>query len=1778
MRPLILLLALLGLFVAADGQVRTHTIPLKAGELYMRPGLHKAAIDSFNAAIDTKFNKSVLLLRFRQLPGSDVQKSLSGQGITLLQYVTDNVYLASVSGKLNADGLQRSDVMAMHPWLPRLKLSPLLATGKIPAYAVKATGTMDVHVLIPGSFSIVEAESFLSAHNYVIVDKTWSQFGQLTLRISEKQLQQLATFPFVQYIEPVGKEPEPLTFSGRQLSNTTVLNAPVSEGGKGLNGEGVVVGIGDIGDVPGHIDFAGRLISRTFLGETHGMQVSGTAVGGGVVNERYRGYASKATMISESQGQIVSRTPVYFRDYGMVVTNNSYGGSGGCEYNGMYEMASRSIDIMSLSYQQVLHVIAAGNNGSWNCTPFPQSFYTIVPGFQSAKNVLTVGALNDTGTAAAFTSKGPAADGRLKPEITAKGAVVISTAPGNWYTAGNGTSLAAPAVTGGVALLCQRYRQLHNNSNPSNALVKALLCNGADDKGNPGPDFTYGFGSMNLLRSVEAMEKEQFFISSLSNGANNTHTITIPANTAQVKVMLYWNDPAALPIGRQMLINDLDAELITPASQTILPKIPDTIAANVNNPAINGADHINNIEQLIIDQPTAGTYTIRVKGTAIAQGPQDYVLVYDILPSSLNVTYPAGADAIVPGENILLRWEAFTNSGNGFDLAYSIDNGNNWTTIATNISASRRFYNWQVPNLPSANARIRISQSGSGLSATSQRFTILGWPVVTLDPIQCEGSVVINWNNILSATDYEVMLFRGNDWQTAGITNNTTWHFNALSKDSVYWVTVRARIEGRAGVRAIAMSRKPNSGDCSSSLFDNDLAIDSVLSPVTGRKFTSTELSATHAVKLQIKNLDNAPANNFIVQYSVNGGAWQAETINTPIAANAGYVYEFAATTDLSPIGTYTLTAVVKNIATDLNTQNDTLRFTFRQLDNQPIPVTTAAAFTDDLEAAADSTYTANTTGIAGLDRYDFETATGFGALRTLPDSDVPNSGRNSFVLGERIRRAFNQRGLNVLTGTYNLAGKLAGTNDLRLDFSYLLATAGLNNDVWIRGSDTDPWIRIFDFNGNLTPSFSTVYKTCSNVEITDSLAKYGQDFSSSFQVRWRESAIRNPVLSSAYSIDDIKLFEVVNDLQLSKIDHPLPITCGLNAAAPVMVSVYNTNNTALTNIPVRYSINNGPWVTETIPSIAANTKLQYQFTQTINLATAGNYTIKTVVTYPGDTYAANDTVLLSFSNTMLVTNFPYLQDFESGKGGWYAEGTNSSWEYGTPASPLINSAASGTKAWKTSLNGHYNDNEKSFLYSPCYLLDGMTNPALSISMAMQVKGCIGFCDGVGFEYSHNGGPWIYVVTLPGIINWYNNISWSNVEMPLWHVASTKLPVKTGTIRFRFIMSADFIHDGEGVAIDDIHIYDRAKVIYDSTTMTSPVSKPVSGNQWIDFESDGELIASIHPGGQNLGNTDVQAFINTDAVRSAGSQYYHDRNITIKPQFNPTDSVTVRLYYLDAEFNKLLNASGCALCTKPVNAYRLGISQFKGATRAVENGTISDNDLPGTWSFIPSQQLRHVPFDTGYYAEFKVKDLSEFWLNSGGLDFSSALIAPVFAFTAERTQGSDVLVKWTTGNENEIVRYEIELARNIQDLQENHFVKIAESQARQASTVQLYDYTDREADKFGSRYYRLKILYNNNSFRYSAVREVTFDEALIGKIYPNPSPGKFNLVLKTSTGNKMSARVMNMAGQVIRRYELPATGFAQTLAVDLTAAPAGIYTLQVETGGQLQRFKLVKIK
>src|SRR6185503_9599905 len=130
------------------------------------------------------------------------------------------------------------------------------------------------------------------------------------------------------------------------------------------------------------------------------------------------------------------------------------------------------------------------------------------------------------------------------------------------------------------------------------------------------------------------------------------------------------------------------------------------------------------------------------------------------------------------------------------------------------------------------------------------------------------------------------------------------------------------------------------------------------------------------------------------------------------------------------------------------------------------------------------------------------------------------------------------------------------------------------------------------------------------------------------------------------------------------------------------------------------------------------------------------------------------------------------------------------------------------------------------------------------------------------------------------------------------------------------------------------------------------------------------------------------------------NQYYHHRDITIKPA-NPVlaDSATVRFYFTDQETESLINATGCSGCYKPPSAYDLGVSKYSDPNDNFENGIVSDN-IQGQWNFINSSKVKKVPFDIGYYAEFKVKDFSEFWLNNGAINNPGTLPLQLLSFTA----------------------------------------------------------------------------------------------------------------------------------------------------------------------------------
>lgn len=254
----------------------------------------------------------------------------------------------------------------------------------------------------------------------------------------------------------------------------------------------------------------------------------------------------------------------------------------------------------------------------------------------AAKNVITVGAVNQNLDIVGFSSRGPAKDGRVKPDLVARGNSVLSSVPTNSYSRLSGTSMAAPAVTGVAALLTEQWKKTFGTA-PKPLHLKAVLIAGATDLGNPGPDFTHGFGLVNAKASVDtiiadAAKGNRIRTITLAAGTSATHEFPIAVSTPQnVRVVLQWNDPAIpftpVPddIAPVALVNDLDLRVIGPDGTVHLPWVLDSSQVTAN--ATRGVNTKDNTEVVEIANAPVGTYRIVVAGTSVAQGPQTAVVV-----------------------------------------------------------------------------------------------------------------------------------------------------------------------------------------------------------------------------------------------------------------------------------------------------------------------------------------------------------------------------------------------------------------------------------------------------------------------------------------------------------------------------------------------------------------------------------------------------------------------------------------------------------------------------------------------------------------------------------------------------------------------------------------------------------------------------------------------------------------------------------------------------------------------------------------------------------------------------------------------------------------------------------------------------------------------------------------------------------------------------------------------------------------------------------------------
>jgi hypothetical protein len=736
-----------------------------------------------------------LILQFDSPPSAEMKSILSLQGIDLLDYLPHNAFIASIASWVPVEAIRAE---ALIPILPSFKIAPSLAN----TLSGDAKSTIEVRALAMKNikneilFNVLKKEGYSSSFKEEV----------LTVEVMESELLELAGHPAIRWLELPAPTPEPEGIAANaQMRNNVLTQGPTN----GFDGTGVVIGIADDGNVV-HPDVYSRILfPLDYLGGTHGDMTAGIAAGAGNIDPRAMGLSPGAHIhLTSISGyfHIINAVDRY-QQYNVTITSSSYGQNCG----GYYSADSELLDDQLSNHAPLMHVFSVGNKGNSDCSavyghlqgPGNIRYGAVTGGYKASKNGIACGNATFGDILVASSSRGPVEDGRIKPDICAIGQGSLTTGEGSSYRLGSGTSAAAPAIAGILANLTHAYKFQYYGQQPSSALLKACLLNGARDIGRPGPDYETGWGLAHAGNALEMIQMQHYVSASVVHAGQRNHSVQVPGGVKSLKVMLYWHDEEGSPLAGQALVNDLDLRVINPTGGVNLPLVLDSSPsiASLTSPAAPGFDRINNVEQVVINNPQAGNYTFQVMGHQVPIGPQEYYVVYHWETEALEVSYPNGNETLVPGEQEYIVWDAVGNS-NSFTVQFSSNGGISYQTIASNVSGHLRQINWIVPNQVSGQCLIRILRNGQ--SATSLgHFNILGTPTFHITSAGNQ-SALISWEAVAGANSYDVYKLIGDYMQIIGSTPNNDYSVDVQPGEGA-WYSVRARhTNGIVGRRAIA--------------------------------------------------------------------------------------------------------------------------------------------------------------------------------------------------------------------------------------------------------------------------------------------------------------------------------------------------------------------------------------------------------------------------------------------------------------------------------------------------------------------------------------------------------------------------------------------------------------------------------------------------------------------------------------------------------------------------------------------------------------------------------------------------------------------------------------------------------------------------------------------------------------------------------------------------------------------------------------------------------------
>ncbi len=603
--------------------------------------------------------------------------SIRDAGVEVLQYVPHQAFFVYGSGEAISKIAGHSRVRWVGKYTAEQKRSPELAQfvtnvkGNSAMFDVAVFGRADLQDASNKILNVIRGKILHQIKlpnnffNVVRIEAALDDIGEIA-KIAD-------VFRIDQYEKPRIEDERAAQIVAGNFMSTTVLNPPGYNplGQFGVDGTGVTVMVSDDGiSIPGNGGFyitSTNTVDGPLRGATAGASgghghINASIIAGdtpfgildGLGYNYGLGVAPKANIINipflksgntTTDAQAIDdalNTPGPNGVPGSI-SNNSWGaGTNGNSYDSLAAQYDGFVQDGSLAgtIDPFSIIFSAGNCGNAPATSACSSQNGLTRP-KISKNTIAVGnsenirtefssSVNNVDDLASSSSRGLAADGRVKPDITAPGSVITGSRAGSCgsvsscfdanHAWSSGTSHAAPQVAGAAALFTQYWRNGHVGASPSPALIKAAIINTAQEMNGANtaaatPNGAEGWGRINmkymLNTGVPSLYVNQEIIFS-DPGMGQGMIGTVADSTKPVRITLVWTDPPGA--GNPALVNNLDLQVNVGGTFYR----GNVFSGGVSVPGGSG-DTINNVENIFLPAgiPAGTFFSVAVSSVAL---------------------------------------------------------------------------------------------------------------------------------------------------------------------------------------------------------------------------------------------------------------------------------------------------------------------------------------------------------------------------------------------------------------------------------------------------------------------------------------------------------------------------------------------------------------------------------------------------------------------------------------------------------------------------------------------------------------------------------------------------------------------------------------------------------------------------------------------------------------------------------------------------------------------------------------------------------------------------------------------------------------------------------------------------------------------------------------------------------------------------------------------------------------------------------------------------------